>query len=204
MMDAAEIGRKSMREDVFDVKAAIRAMSDSEKEAFKVGALQALREKVGTQSGQTSILKMWMDKSTRDRLKVIFGNDYRKFSDFVAKESKLKGMETVGRGSQTASRQFAAGDLDVSPLASAANVSAALATNNPMGVVGSLANAWNRVQTPESVRDQMGRILLSQNPADLRALEFLIPQINAARQRSAGYLGGFSGVAIPGLLNQNQ
>jgi len=111
LLGSAELGRKAMRDDVFDVASAVKSMSQSELEAFRVGALQALREKAGTQGGQANLLKMWMEPATQQRLKVIFGNDYRTFAANVAKEARMKGLETVGRGSQTAARQSGLGDL---------------------------------------------------------------------------------------------
>lgn len=200
LIGAAEIGRTAMKADSFAVKEAIRDMSQSEIEAFRVGALQALKEKAGTQSGQTSLLKMWMEPATSGRLKDIFGKDYREFAAAVAKEARLKPMEQLGRGSQTAARQFAAGDMDVSPLANAAQAAGAISSGSPVAVLPMLANAWNKVQTPEPVRDEIGRILLSRDPATLQRLSGLIPQINQSRARLANSAAGFQGVGMGGLL----
>ena len=194
LIDAAEIGRTAMKADVFDVSQAIKGMSDSERQAFRVGALQALREKTGTQAGQTSLLKMWMEPATRDRLKDIFGSDYRQFAAEVAREARLKGMERLGSGrnSMTAERLFGAGDLDVSPLSDIGKAGAAAKAGDGLQVIGSLKSAWNRVQTPETVRNQMGQILLSrgsQGATNLRQMENLIDQINRRTANRAGLFG---------------
>lgn len=214
LIEAAEMGRTAMKADTFDVSSAVRSMSQSEAEAFRVGALQALREKSGTQSGQTSLLKMWMEPSTRDRLKAIFGKDYREFSAAVAKEARLKGLEGVGRGSQTASRMYGAGDLDVAPLLDTATFATSAAHGNAPGMLTGAANLWNRVKTPEAVRDSMGRILMSQGQegaANLQSLRGLLGRLNeesAARAERSGALYGLgagllgSDKPIGGLLGQ--
>lgn len=201
LIDAAEIGRSATKADVFDVGAAVRGMTDSERSAFRVGALQALREKTGTQAGQTSLLKMWMEPATRDRLKEVFGSDYRQFAAEVAREARLKGMEGLGRGSQTASRLYGAGDLDAAPLAEIGSAVGAAKTGNVLGAIGAVKNAWNRVQTPEAVRNQMGQILLSrgaQGAASLRQMENLIDQLNRQSANNGAMTGLLSTSAING------
>lgn len=201
LIDAAEIGKNAMKADVFDVGAAVKGMTDSERQAFRVGALQALREQTGKQAGQTSLLKMWMERSTRDRLKEIFGPDYRQFAAEVAREERLKGMDGLGRGSQTARRMFAAGDLDAAPMADLGSAVGAAKTGNVLGAIGAVKNAWNRVQTPEAVRNQMGQILLSrgaQGATNLRQMENLIDQLNRQSANNGAMTGLLSTSAING------
>lgn len=199
LMDAAELGRTAMKADSFEVKQAIKGLADSELQAFRVGALQALKEKTGSQSGQTSLLKMWMEPNTSNRLKDIFGNDYRQFAAAVAGEARMKTLEQVGRGSQTAQRLAGAADLDISPVTNAAQ---AFASGSPVPMLQQAASLWNRVQTPEPVRDRMGALLLSKNPNELRGLLSVLPEINKARLDRAGLLGGTTGLAAGGLLAQ--
>lgn len=191
MIEAAETGRKAMRTDAFDVAAAVREFTGSERAAFRIGALEALREKVGTQSGQTSLAKMWMEPATSSKLKAIFGNDYRAFAAEVAKEARLKGLESVGRGSQTAPRQYGAGDLDLAPLTNAAS---AVASGSPSAMATAAAGAWNRVKTPEPVRDQIGGLLLSRDQQTMRELAGLTPLLAAERNRRANEMGRWSGL----------
>jgi hypothetical protein len=204
LMGAAELGRRAMRDDVFDVAAAVRNMSKSEQEAFRVGALQALREKTGTQSGQTNLLNMWKEPATQQRLKAIFGNDYRAFAADVAREARLKGLDTVGRGSQTASRQAGFGDVDLSPLTDAAQVVTGAATGNRLGVLNGAASLWGRVSTPESVRNKAGSILLSQGlkgTENLQILRELVERINREQALQAARVGVGGGIASGGLTN---
>lgn len=203
LIDAAEMGRTAMKADTFDVAASVRSMSQSEAEAFRVGALQALREKSGTQGGQTSLLRMWMEPATRDRLKAIFGKDYRAFSAAVAREARLKSLEGAGRGSQTASRMYGAGDLDVGPLLDTATFASSAAAGSAPGVLTGAANLWNRVKTPEAVRDSMGRILMSQGAEgaqSIQGMQGLLGRLNAESAGRAERSGALLGYGAGGLL----
>jgi hypothetical protein len=196
MMDAAELGRKAMTGDIINFKQELRGLSQSEMDAFRIGALQALRQKTGTEAGQTSLLKMWKEPATQERLKAVFGNDYREFASAVAKEARLKGLESAGRGSQTAARAAGMADLDVAPVMQAGQ---AVATGNVPGMVSSASNLLGRVQTPEAVRNQMGRILLSREQQKLLDLSESIRRMNEARARAAG-TGGYIGAQTGGSI----
>lgn len=202
MMDAAELGRKAMTGDIINFKQELRGLTGSEMDAFRIGALQALRQKTGTEAGQTSLLKMWKEPATQERLKAVFGNDYREFAAAVAKEARLKGFESAGRGSQTAARAAGMADLDVAPVMQAGQ---AVATGNVPSMVSSAANLFGRVQTPEAVRNQMGRILLSREQQKLIDLSESIRRLNESRARAAGsggYIGGQTGIIGSNLAGQ--
>lgn len=189
MMDAADLGRKAMTGDIVNFKQELVGLTQSEMDAFRVGALQALRQKTGTEAGQTSLLKMWKEPATRERLVAVFDNDYRKFASAVAKEARLKGLESAGRGSPTAPRLAGIEDLDL-PAAMAAGQ--AVSTGNVPGVMAAATNLFNRMGTPEPVRAEMGRLLLSREQQRLIELGDQIRRMNEARSRAAGY-GGYTG-----------
>lgn len=194
LIDAAEAGRKALTLDDANIGKAIAGMTQGEQEAFRVGAAEALRAKLGTRSGQTQMMELWREKGMQEKLKAIFGSEraFREFAADLAKERRMKGLESVGRGSQTAARQYGAGDLDLSALAGAAQTAGSVASGNVPGMLGGLAQAWNRVQTPEPVRDRMGSLLLSQGQAgrqDLIGLQRALEEVNRARTQRAGILG---------------
>ena len=199
MMDAAEVGRSVMRGDILDVQQATKGLSPSEIDAFRIGALQALRQSTGTESGQTSLLKMWKEPATQERLKAAFGNDYRSFAAAVAKEARLKGLESTGRGSQTAARLAGTADLDIAPLG---QTLAAASTGSPTGIIAAATNLANQTRTPEAVRNEIGRILLSRDPQELRKLEAIVRQVNASRSRAAG-VSGFGAGQIGSMISDN-
>lgn len=195
MMEAAEIGRKVMKGDILDMQQATKNLSASEIDAFRIGVLQGLREKTGTEAGQTSLLKFYKEPSTKARLQAAFGGDYKAFSSSVLAEEALKRFESIGRGSQTATRLAGQADLDVAPLAQTAG---AVAAGNPMGIVTAAANLARQVQTPEAVRNEIGKILLSRNPTQLSQLAEIIKQLNASRSKAAG-AAGFGAGQVGGM-----
>lgn len=192
MMGAAELGRKAMTGDIINFKQELSTLSGSEIDSFRIGALQALRQKTGTEAGQTSLLKMWKEPATQERLKAVFENDYRKFASAVAQEARLKGFESAGRGSQTAARLAGMEDLDIAPAMAAGQ---SVASGNVPGMITSAANLARSVRTPEPVRNQMGQILLSREAQTLNDLMMQLERQGRDRARAAG-LGGFTGGAI--------
>jgi hypothetical protein len=192
MMDAADLGRKAMTGDIVNFKQELSGLTQSEMDAFRVGALQALRQKTGTEAGQTSLLKMWKEPATQERLKAVFNDDYRQFASAVAKEARLKGLESAGRGSQTAARLAGMEDIGL-PAAMAAGQ--AVSTGNVPGMAAAATNIFNRMGTPEPVRAEMGRLLLSREQQRLIDLGDQIRKMNEARARAAGYGGYTAGQA---------
>lgn len=203
IIDAANLGRNAITRDGATIAGLTAGLSDSEQQAFRLGAFEALRSKLGTQGGQTNIINMWKEPATQEKLKAIFGDErsFRQFAADVAREARLKGLESVGRGSQTAARQFGAGDLDSGAATDAASMVANAKGGNVLGVVGAAKNLWNKVSTPESVRNQMGQILLSQgqtargNVNSLREILQQIDQQNQIIANRSGLIG--SRLAVP-------
>jgi hypothetical protein len=196
LQDAVESGRGAMKTDAIGVSDMMKGMTQDQVEAFKVGALQSLRDKVGTESGQTSLLKMWKEPATSGKLKEIFGNDYKKFAADVAREARLKELESVGRGSQTASRLYAAGDLDTQPISNAAQVATSIGSGQALpAIAGSargIAGMWNKVRMPEATRDEMARLLMMRGQGGQQELQNLKPMMDrlaAERLRRASATG---------------
>ena len=202
MSDAAEIGRSVMKGDILDIQQATKGMAPSQIDAFRIGVLQGLREKTGTEAGQTSLLKFYKEPATQARLKAAFGDDYKAYTATVLKEEQLKKLESAGRGSQTAARLAGQADLDVAPVVQTAG---ALASLNPAAIITSAANLARQTQTPEAVRNEIGKILLSRDPQQLTQLADIVRKLNESRARAAGVAGrgsGQIGSMIPGYVGQ--
>ena len=183
---AVKAGRGAMKTDAIGVGELTKGMGAGELEAFRIGALQSLRDKVGSESGQTSLLKMWKETGTSDKLKEIFGNDYKKFASSVSKEERLKGLESVGRGSGTAERLFGEGDLSVLPAVGQAVAGAV--QGNPLPAMGVIPKIWNQAKTPEVTRDALAKLLLQRGQEaqqTLRDLPNFMQQYNAAQARNS-------------------
>ena len=186
LRSAMESGRGAMKTDAIGVGELTKGMSASELEAFRVGTLQSLRDKVGTESGQTSLLKMWKETGTSDKLKEIFGNDYKKFASSVAKEEKLKGLESVGRNSASAERLFGEADLSALPVVGQAVASAA--QGNIFPAMGAIPKIWNQVKTSEAMRNTLADLLLQRGPEaqrTLRELPMFMQKYNENQARNA-------------------
>jgi len=183
-------GRTAMKQDDIALSDLMGNMSPSELEAFRIGALQSLKDKVGTEAGQTSLLKMWKEPATSNRLKEIFGDNYQRFAQDVAKEARLKPLEQVGRGSGTFSRMAGAEDLGVMPTTMAAGKAVAnAATGNPLAAAGEAANVKNRIgqvinQMPETTRNELAKMLLLRGPTGQLEVENTAALIRALNQRS--------------------
>ena len=190
--DAVEAGRNALSEKAPELAALIKSLSQSEQEGFRVGILQALREKTGTEAGQTSLLKMWKEPGTSDKLRLLFGNDYRQFAAAVAKERNLKGMEQVGRGSQTAPRLAAAEDLGGDLASGAADVAAATQTGNVVGGLSGIGKVRKAIALPENTRNQLAQMLLQRGgdaQATLKTLDQVIRNMNIKRARGTALAG---------------
>ena len=205
LKDAMEEGRSLFATKPIDLKQALAGMTASEQDAFRVGAAQALREKIGTESGQTAVLKFWKEPATRERLQAIFPNTrtYREFQSALLAEGRLKTLEGVGRGSQTAARQARMDDEGTAAITDAMGGLASLKTGNPLGIVQGVRNLYGRTVMPEPVRDRIGQMLLKQGPEAqslLGDLSRYVEAENARRAASAGRSGLLGGVGINSLL----
>lgn len=201
MMDAAQLGRSALHADKFELQDELAKLGRSEIDAFKMGVLQGIKEQAGSQGGATGILNMWKNDNLRDRLKMLFGDErsYRQFAAQVAGEARLKRLDTLGQGSKTAQREFAAGDLDAGMATEIASAAAAAKTGSIPGFLAAGSNLWNRVKTPESVRDEMGRQLLLKKPeaqVQLGALSQTIDDINRRNASVSNATGSMIGSNI--------
>jgi hypothetical protein len=188
LKSAVEAGRTAMKNDQIGVSELMKDMGTSELEAFRIGALQSLRDKVGTEAGQTSLLKMWKEPATSGKLKEIFGKDYREFAASVAKEARLKEIEQTGRGSQTAQRLLSAGELDANDAMQAGQAVASAGQGNAAPLVNTIMNLSKKISTPEQTRNEMAKLLMQQGPSAMRTLRDLplaVKQFNEAQARNA-------------------
>tara|TARA_R110000868_G_scaffold66695_8_gene198538 strand:+ start:2470 stop:4512 length:2043 start_codon:yes stop_codon:yes gene_type:complete len=205
LANAVNKGRTAMKQDDIALSDLMGNMSKSELEAFRIGALQSLKDKVGTEAGQTSLLKMWKEPTTSNRLKEIFGDNYQKFAQEVSKEARLKPLEQVGRGSGTFSRIAGAEDLGVMPTTILAGKAMAnVATGNPLAAAGEASNIKNRIgqvinQMPETTRNELAKMLLlrgSQGKAEIDKTAALIRALNQRSTQTQTGIGSTIGQNI--------
>jgi hypothetical protein len=202
MIAAAEAGKKAISGSQDSIRQTVAGMSPSELDAFRVGAFDALRVKMGTtEGGRTEMLSLWKNPEAQQKLKVLFGDErsYREFASTVAAEGRMKSLESVGRGSQTAARQYGAGDLDVAALGDATKAVGQAAQGNIASAIGGLSSVWNRVSTPEPVRNQIANLLLTKGQAgvnELHGMAGLADRINKQRAQNALAIGQGAGLLL--------
>lgn len=209
LIDAANAGRRAISQDEAAVSTVIKGMSDNELQAFRIGAFEGLRGKLGMQGGRTDIMSMWKNQATRERLKPVFGTEraFREFASDVYRESKFRQLQGIAGNSKTAERLAAMGDMDVSALKDAAGAVAGAKSGNILASVGSAKNAWNRIATPEPVRDQMGNMLLARGPEaqrQMNSLVDLVQRINYQNLQLSGGVGALGAQAGNRLLTPVQ
>lgn len=196
LRNAVENGRLIFREDAMNIRDSLKNMTQSEKDAFRLGVYQAIVDKAGRQSGRTELMNIYKDPAIADRLKAVFGNDYRKFASKLAAEFELKKFQRVAGGSQTAGRQQGLNDLELSPLRDASEGVGALASGSVRGSVSPLTRLWQGVSVPESVRTDMAKTLLLEGApaqAKLQSLNELVKYINQQKQINAMRFGSTFG-----------
>jgi hypothetical protein len=71
-----------------------------------------------------------------------------------------------------------------------------------MAIVTAATNLARQAKTPEAVRNEIGRILLSRDPQQLQQLSEIIRRLNLSRARAAG-VSGFGAGQIGGMISDN-
>jgi len=204
LIDAARAGQLAINRDESNILSTIRGMSDNEQQAFRIGAFEGLRNKLGTQGGQTNVMNMWKEPSMQEKLRAIFGTEraYREFAVSVGREGQLKGLQSVGRGSQTAARLAGVEDLGMSAMSDVGTAVGAAKTGNLLTMLAAGKKGWDRIAVPQTVRDQMGNMLLSRGANGARELNSLAPLIQSINTRNmllsngVGVLGAELGAGL--------
>jgi hypothetical protein len=190
LADAAEAGSKAVNQDERSLKDLISGMSQGELEAFKIGAAQSFREKLGSQSGQTQLMAFLKNPNTSDRINLIFGDKADDFKRALLREADVKQIERVGQGSQTMPRSALAEDQGVSLDA----VQAVSALHNPVNAISALAKGTKYLTMPEVTRNKLAEMLLARGDAaesqlkDLQKYMAEQAMSSAQRKRLAGVL----------------
>lgn len=195
---AIEKGRKFWGENAESLSSSLSGMTKSEQDAFRVGAAEALREKVGAQSGQTQLLNIWKDRTMREKLSALLGDDvkYSQVEKILNSESELKRLEALGvsRNSRTFSREAAAEDQGMQIARDAFSMGVNAKTGNIPGLLMQGKSLAGRISTPENVRNAIGDILLQRyQPAELKALIEAQKKLFELRAATAAGFGSVAG-----------
>ena len=189
METAMRRGRDALKEDVTDLPGIIEDMAPAELEAFRVGAAQSLRDVAGSQAGQTRLLNLYKEPTIKDKLKTIFGDDFRTFQKSVLQQEQLKAVERAGQGSQTA--KLLAGSEDQGAFMEGLEAARAAAGGGfaPMEYVG---RKFSQLKMPEQTRNQLAQMLLLRGQPAQQELRDVAAYMARRRrqQQAAGQLAG--------------
>jgi hypothetical protein len=177
-MDAMQMGRNFLRLDEDELAADIRKMSKSEKEAFRLGAMQNVLDRMGgSQMGETVMGAVGnpardLIKNPRTvRLLGLTFDDKTVFNRFINRledetEMRLTSAQVL-RGSQTAERQQAVGalrDRAVRELPADASLAAVITNALRRDLRGA------EQQQLEATANEVARVLLERDPQKLQQI----------------------------------
>lgn len=170
LLDAAESGANALTMKAADLREAVAQMTVGELEAFKIGAAQAFKEKLGSQSGQTQLMAFAKNPNIEERIDLVFGKDARQFKKSLLQEAELKKLERAGQGSQTFKRMAGAEDQ-----AKAMEVmqDVGQAATAPSTLVSKIPQWYGQLAMPEQTRNQLAKMLLMRGPQAQQELNIL-------------------------------
>lgn len=178
---------KSHFKDISDVKDYLSAANAQERDAFKVGAAQWLKEQIeGTKYSANAVKNLIGNPSIEHKMVQIFGaNKFKKFKNTIAGEGEMYGTYATARGgSPTARIEAEKADITQDP-SRVAMALRDLLTGQGAGHVGGLANLLSagaqRWQLPDEVGGRMAQMLTGRDTAPLRNQPVNIPQLNDQR-----------------------
>jgi hypothetical protein len=202
LKDAANIGAKALSQTEAKINDTIKNFSKAELDAFRIGAFESLRQKLGTSlGGRTEIINAYKNPVIAEKLQTIFGSEsaYKQFATKMANEERFRLLNATDKGSQTASRLAAADDLGMGAFKDVAGVAAGVASGSPVGIGQGMVNLYNRTRMPETTRNELGRILLTggqEGQNNLRAMMQAGERVARQRQEAARRAGLFAATPV--------
>jgi hypothetical protein len=171
LLDAIDAGRAYMGEDAPAIASAMGKMSPSEQEAFRVGALQAERDRLGgVPVTHNAAMRAGVNTPNRlAKLQQLFPDQatYGRYVDMLQNENTMFGTRArVLNGSLTSRNLGHQEDADHNPLEALSEV--AELHHNPAGgamrLLGRLITAGNGQRMREPVSDAAASILFNSHP----------------------------------------
>ena len=191
--DAANFGKTILNRSLStdQLRKDLSKMSESELEAARIGAFEAILEKVGSsKAGRTEMMNLPENFIPRQKLQALFGSP-EKFDQFyrtMLAERTMREADALGRGSQTMPRQAALGELNSDIALDVGQ----MATGGPATWLTTGTKMWNQVQLPEKTRNQLARLLMQRGPqAEQETINMMetIRRMNERRARRASIIG---------------
>jgi len=185
-------GRDALKEDAEELAATMADLEPSQLEAFRMGAVQGIRDLAGTGAGQTRLLNLYKEPTLQAKLRTIFGNDFRKFQKAILQQEEIRRVERAGQGSQTFKLGARAEDqgamMDALDLAQSAQAGG-------LPLVERVSRKFSQLRMPEQSRKELARLLLLRGEpaaAELRDMRSFMER-RRRQQALAGQLSGRTG-----------
>ena len=208
MREAIEDGEGFLKLKPDELQSKVNAMSDSEKEAFRIGVAQSVRNSVDNTADMADAgRKIFGNKKQRKLLRSAFpdGDTFDAFEKRMlarTEQVKTRARTSPQAGSQTALRQQDAGNLTES-----ADAISSMLMGNPLPAARSLAGrVTDRATTSGKVGSALSRDLFNTDPAQQKAFLDRLIERQAREQarmqragRNAAIYGGGVGT-FSGLL----
>jgi len=185
-------GRDALKEDAEELAATMADLEPSQLEAFRMGALQGIRDLAGTSAGQTRLLNVFKEPTLQAKLRTIFGNDFRKFQRAITAQEELRRVERAGQGSQTFRLGARAEDqgnvMDAIDIAQSAQAGG-------LPFVERVSRKFSQLRMPEQSRKELARLLLLRGEPAAEELTNMRAFMERRRRQQAlaGQLAGRTG-----------
>jgi hypothetical protein len=185
-------GRDALKEDAEELAATMADLEPSQLEAFRMGALQGIRDLAGTGAGQTRLLNVYKEPTLQAKLRTIFGNDFRKFQKAILQQEEIRRVERAGQGSQTF--KLGARSEDQGAMMDALDV-AQSAQAGGVPFVERVSRKFSQLRMPEQSRKELARLLLLRGEPAANELTNMRAFMERRRRQQAlaGQLSGRTG-----------
>lgn len=208
LRDAIDVGKKFTTGDLGQIRKKVAEMSPSEKEAFRIGVAQSIRDTANNTADMADVgRKIFNTPKKREALKIAFPDDasfeaFEKRMTMRANQVVTRNKTSPSIGSQTELRRQEVGNLNET-----ADAVSSMLMGNPLPAARSLTDrVTNRLSTSGKVGGSVARNLFEADPiAQREFLDRLIDRQAKERARmsragrNAGLYGGTVGT-LSGLL----
>ena len=199
MVDAADAGRAFFREDAPTNAKAMADLTDGEKDMFRIGALQALRDRLGNASVTYDAASKagFLQPAQLERFKELFPTPkaYGDFVNMLSREKTMFDTRAAVTGNSTTARQLAdMSEAHEDPLATVGHVAAA--AHGDAASIGKLVTGLFKAD-PAKMRpgtaDALANLLFNMDTAALPTTRTGL----AEAQRRAALAGALTRSATP-------
>jgi hypothetical protein len=177
VIEAGDLGKKFMRGDIDDLKDAVSRMEPNELAQLRIGAAQAIRDKLASLNTRSDATKRVMDiPALENKIRTVFGDDetYSRYIDMLKNERTMfESYGAIKGGSRTGEVLAEQADTGIDKGRVAEGVMDVLSpTSGSMsrvrGVGDIVSGLKDRATISPRMSSQMGDILTSQNAGRLQ------------------------------------